>query len=79
MVHGDALDRVRSVFESVFGDAIAFAPSLQRLDEPLWTSLKHVELIIALEREFGIRLDGSDATDMVSIPDILERVGRDVN
>jgi acyl carrier protein len=62
----------------VFGEAIAFDPSLERLDEPSWTSLKHVELIIALEREFGVRFDGADAIDMTSIPTIVERVEREL-
>ena len=58
----------------MFGGVIAFSPTLQRLDEPSWTSLKHVELIIALEREFGVRFDGADATDMTSIPVIVQRI-----
>ena len=36
--------------------------------------MKHVELIVALEQEFGVRFDGADATDMVSIPVVVERV-----
>jgi acyl carrier protein len=60
-------DRVQSVFARVFGKKVAFNPALKRIDEPRWTSLKHVEFIVALEGEFGIRFDGADATDMISI------------
>jgi acyl carrier protein len=68
------LARVEKVFRRVFGARIAFHPQLERAAEPRWTSLKHVELIIALESEFGVRFDGADATDMVSIPAVCARV-----
>jgi acyl carrier protein len=34
-----------------------------------------MEFLIGLEREFGIRFDGADATDMTSIAAVVERVG----
>lgn len=36
--------------------------------------MKHVEFLVGLEHEFGIRFDGADATDMTSIPVVIERV-----
>jgi acyl carrier protein len=70
----DVVDRTRRVFTSVFGNAVDFAPTLTRLDEARWTSLKHVEFIVALESEFGVRFDGADATDMTSIPAVIDRI-----
>jgi acyl carrier protein len=64
----------RKAFTEVFGAQLAFDPQLSRLEEPRWTSLKHVELMVALEREFAVRFDGADATDMTSIPLVLERL-----
>jgi acyl carrier protein len=74
MTHEDLLARTQVVFRRVFGTRVPFVPELSRLDEPRWTSLKHVEFIVALEAEFGIRFDGADATDMTSIPSVLDRV-----
>lgn len=68
------LARVEKAFRRVFGPRVAFRAQLERSAEPRWTSLKHVELIIALEAEFGVRFDGADATDMVSIPAICARL-----
>lgn len=70
----DIVERTRMVFVSVFGGAVEFTPTLSRLDEARWTSLKHVELIVALESEFGLRFDGADATDMTSIPAVIDRI-----
>lgn len=65
---------IAEVFSSIFGQRVAFDPNLSRIDEPGWTSLKHMELLIALEMKFGLRFDGADATDMTSVPAIVERI-----
>jgi acyl carrier protein len=70
----ELLPRIQKAFHSVFGRQVPFNASLDRITEPRWTSLKHVELLIALENEFGVRFDGADATDMTSIPAIAARV-----
>ncbi|HKU15985.1 MAG TPA: hypothetical protein VJQ52_16440 [Steroidobacteraceae bacterium] len=72
----DLIPRINKVFTGVFGRKVAFDAALDRASEPRWTSLKHVEFIIALEMEFGIRFDGADATDMISIPLVAERVAQ---
>jgi acyl carrier protein len=68
--------RIERIFRRTFGERMTFQERLERKDEPRWTSLKHVEFIIALEQEFGLRFDGADATDMVSIAAVRERVAR---
>lgn len=70
----DVCGRIETVFASVFGDRVSFDPQLARADEDYWTSLKHMEFLIALEAEFGLRFDGADATDMTSIPVVIERI-----
>lgn len=45
------------------------------MDEiPEWDSLKHIQLIIAIEEEFDITIDFSDTLDMTSIPAIKEKI-----
>jgi acyl carrier protein len=67
--------RIETVFTRVFGKRTPFASDLSRSAEPRWSSLKHMELLLGLEQEFGIRFDGADATDMTGIPEIVERIG----
>lgn len=74
MTQQELMPRIQKVFSNVFGRQLEFSPSLSRLDEPRWTSLKHVELIIGLEAEFELRFDGADATDMTSIGTIVEAI-----
>jgi acyl carrier protein len=70
----ELISRIQRAFSTVFGPQIGFDPELSRAGEAGWTSLKHVELLIALETEFAVRFDGGDATDMVSIPVVIEKV-----
>lgn len=68
------LPRIAKTFRRVFGPRVAFHQGLDRTSESRWTSLKHVELLIALEVEFGVRFDGADATDLTSVERICERI-----
>lgn len=70
----EVLPRLERAFVRTFGRQLSFDPGLSRAAEPRWTSLKHVELVIALETEFGVRFDGADATDMTSIPAVVEKL-----
>ena len=67
-------NRLCGVFTKVFAAKIDYQPDLKRTDAKGWDSLKHVELMIALEAEFGIRVDGADATAMTGIPQVIEIV-----
>jgi acyl carrier protein len=70
----DVAVRVETVFVRVFGKRLPFTPQLARADQAYWTSLKHMEFLVALETEFEVRFDGADAVDMQSIPTVVERV-----
>ena len=76
MTEQEILSRTHETFSSVFGREVPFRADLARSEEPRWTSLKHVEFIIALESAFKVRFDGADATDMTSLPVVLERIHR---
>ena len=74
MTTQEVAQRIESVFSRTFGKRTPFSPQMSRQNEPKWTSMKHVEFIIGLEQEFGLRFDGADATDMTSIDIVIERV-----
>ena len=74
MTAEDVAARVESVFVEVFGSRLPFSPELARADHEYWTSLKHMEFLVALEVEFGVRFDGADAVDMQSIATVIERI-----
>ena len=74
MTDENVAPRVETVFAEVFGNRLPFSRELTRADEESWTSLKHMEFLVALEAEFGVRFDGADAVDMQSIATVIERI-----
>ena len=45
-------------------------------DVPGWDSLSHMNLILEIEREYGVQLSGDDIAEMQSIPKIVEILSR---
>lgn len=74
MTHEELTPRIQKIFDKVFGPKVNFHRTLSRTDEPRWTSLKHIELLIALEKEFNVRFDGGDATEMTNVAVIIEKL-----
>ena len=69
-------ERLKNVFNDVFKGTIDFSSGLNRSTENKWDSMKHIEFLVALEREFDLRFDGSDATEMNSIERIISIIGQ---
>ena len=68
------LNRVESIFKTVLSEeqASGFTPSASMDDIDGWDSLNFLSIIMGIENEFSIRIDGLDAAAMTSVPNILE-------
>lgn len=53
-----------------------FRDDLAAGDVPQWDSLGHLNLLMAVEREFGISFDVADAIDIESFADLEDMVGK---
>jgi acyl carrier protein len=66
---------LRSIFAAVFG---VKASALTDADSPLtiegWDSVNHIQLILALESEFGIQFDPDEIAELNSFGIIRERL-----
>lgn len=72
---GDSkFERLQSVFASVIGqdNAQTITPTSTMDEVEGWDSMNFINLVIAVETEYDIRIDGLDATSLVTIPSILE-------
>jgi len=73
----DLDERLATVFEAVLG------PEASRLSEEdgpgaiaSWDSVNHLNLVLAVEAEFGVRFTTSEIPDLLSIGKIRERLRR---
>ncbi len=70
-------NRIKNVMSAVFRvpvGSLGDAPSQGTLD--VWDSLSHMQLVVALEEEFGVSFDDEDILQMQSLAEItavLER------
>lgn len=64
--------RTLEVFAQVF-DALppAIGPETSAFDIPGWDSLNHINLVVALEAEFGIKFTSTDIQEMETFGQIM--------
>ena len=68
-------ERLLSVFRGVFGDHINDIPqeaSPETIDG--WDSANHVNLILALEAEFGVQFETDEISELTSVGAIRQRL-----
>jgi acyl carrier protein len=71
----EIVNRVRTVMSEVFKCDVSEHENLVRSQTEQWDSLKHLELILALEDEFKIRFSAEQAANMDSLEDIVNILG----
>ena len=70
----NVLDRVEAVFKTVLTNeqSTGFDAKATMDDIDGWDSLNFLSIIMGLEGEFDIRIDGLDAATLTSVPNMLE-------
>ena len=76
----EVYERLNNVFRDVFDDEnIVVKPETTSNDIEDWDSLEHINLIVAVENEFGIKFNMGEVTTMKNVGEmvdiILSRVG----
>lgn len=66
----------RLVLDVLKIEANNYSEDLAPGDIPQWDSLAHVNLLMAVEREFQIAFDVGDAVEIESVGDLIEAVKR---
>ena len=71
------LNRIEKVFQDVFGEPdLNVSETMARTDFPDWDSLHHINLMVSIEKEFGIRMNLGDVQDANSVREILSIVNQ---
>ena len=71
----DIYQRLNSVFQDVFDeDDIEVTASTTANDISEWDSLRHIRLIIAVEKEFGIKFLTSEVNDFKNVGELVAMI-----
>jgi acyl carrier protein len=66
------LDRITPIFRDVFQDDTLVASSDMTANTvEKWDSLTHIDMIVMVEEEFGIRVPTSEITKMKNVGDLV--------
>jgi acyl carrier protein len=77
----DKMDAVYSeltrIFHEVLGDeALVLRPELKAADVAGWDSLKHVEILIAVQERFGLKLSSREIDQLNCVGDLAAIIRR---
>jgi acyl carrier protein len=67
---------VARILSSVLGHEVAPGTNVAASDDPVWDSLRQVEVMYAVEDTFGLRFDEGDFSTLVSSELIVDAVMR---
>jgi len=71
----DIIDRLTTIFRRVFEDAsIEVTPEMTANDVENWDSLSHLAMIMAVEKEFGIRFKLKELVSMKNVADLVNGI-----
>lgn len=77
MENDDLMSRLNGVFQTVFGDErMSVSRVTTARDVEGWDSLMHINLIVAIEREFRVRFTTRDITGLKNVGELIDLVGR---
>jgi acyl carrier protein len=71
------LDDLTQLFRDIFvDDEIAPTPQTTAADVPGWDSVKHIEIVIAIEEKYGFRFSSREVDGLRSVGDLIAVIER---
>ena len=65
------------IFRDVFSDdALVVSEGMTAADVPTWDSLSNINMIIAVERAFGVKFSIKDVRSLKNVGELLELIKR---
>lgn len=73
MNRNEVYDRLNQVFRTVFDDdSITVSDKTTSADIEDWDSLEHIDLIVSIEKEFGMKFTMSETTVMKNVGEMVD-------
>ena len=77
MNEDEIYSQLTPLFQETFDDeGIVLHPALMANDIPEWDSLSHIRLIVAVEMQFNISLNASEAAELENVGQFVALVAR---
>lgn len=77
MTEADLAPRLTAVFQDVFDtDSLALRRDMTAADIDEWDSLTHINLIVAVEKEFRIRFTTPEIANLQNVGELMDLIAR---
>ena len=77
MDNREIVSRLTPIFRDVFNDnALVVTESLTAADVPTWDSLSNVNMIVAVEKAFGVRFSIKDVRALKNVGELIDLIKR---
>ena len=75
MTDAEIYSALTAIFHDVFlRDDLVLTPTLSAIDVPGWDSFKQIEILIATEQHFGIKLSTREMDRLTNVGDLVSVV-----
>ena len=73
MIKEEIYERLNNIFRDIFDDeSIVVTAETTANDIEAWDSLEHINLIVAVEKEFGIKFSMKEVVSMKNVGDMVD-------
>jgi acyl carrier protein len=77
MEKNEIVSRLTPIFRDVFNDdALVVSEGMTAADVPTWDSLSNINMIIAVEKAFGVKFSIKDVRALKNVGELLELIKR---
>jgi acyl carrier protein len=77
MDNADIVTRLTPIFRDVFNDnTLVVTDKLNAADVATWDSLSNINMIIAVEKAFGVKFSIKDVRNLKNVGELLELIKR---
>ena len=77
MEKSEIVSRLTPIFRDVFdNDALVVSDGMTAADVPTWDSLSNINMIIAVEKAFGVKFSIKDVRNLKNVGELLELIKR---
>ena len=77
MDNNEIVSRLTPIFRDVFNDdALVVSEGMTAADVPTWDSLSNINMIVAVEKAFGVKFSIKDVRALKNVGELLELIKR---
>jgi acyl carrier protein len=74
MTQAEVIAKMQDVFDEVFMDKVELTPTLTAKDVAEWDSLIHINLVLAVEKRFGVRFGVGEVEATHNVGDFADLI-----